>query len=539
MENTYYIMGMKLQSAVHFGPPKHLLVAAAMAHCGRKLSEVYIGRHHHANQLYHQLSPARIDESKLVEAILRLPSQYQEQGAFELGGTSASTGPIVRLNTSQAFGTNAEAYWPGSSQLLQPSESFTAYRAEQYHFPSVTSDLGQATPSGSGAQAQPGHWHCHRYFWNLKMGLVFNDRVLQIPCQCTAAQVESLQYQVSACGNHSNAMTNPELQPSQGNHSILHAQSQRQLSLGSFGSTLPLPVNNDATKRTRIQRPSSKQRTSSNAAPRDVPRARKSKATTSNSIAIVSQSLLIQVNEEAATKMASLNFEEGFFPTTDELTARAEKALDDVVARHANEGINDWRSMNGAAHISKLKRTITTLHRDFAERIGSALTGFQLTFDITESKEEMDLRRHAVVTTMLLDDSFLDGHIKIRINANESRTFCVPFAHLTIIDFMEHMLSRQQYSRFIPFHQDGKWQTCIRNIICFIAALCRSKMRQAVSIGVTPFPSQQDKDWYAAAIKDTHSFTGDKETGFNYFIRAVPSMLGVSNYGVLAQNSVE
>lgn len=125
-----------------------------------------------------------------------------------------------------------------------------------------------------------------------------------------------------------------------GNCSIPHAQSQRQLSLGSFGSTLPLPVNNDATKvlqHTRIQRPSSKQRASSNTAPRDVPRARRSKATTSNSIVIVSQSLLIQVSKEAATKMMSLKFEEGFFPTTDELTARTEKALDDAVARHAND----------------------------------------------------------------------------------------------------------------------------------------------------------------------------------------------------------
>ncbi|KAG1839585.1 hypothetical protein C8R48DRAFT_782028 [Suillus tomentosus] len=462
-------------------------------------------RDHLANTLFHQLSTANVDESKLVEGILRLPSQYQEHGAFELGGTSARTGPIVRLSPSQAFGTNDEVFWP------QPELAVPASQATQDQILSLASDPGQATPLGSGAQTLP-------------------------------VIVQSLRYQAPVGQNHPGAVTNPRLQSSQGNCSIPHALSQRQLSLGSFGLTLPLPVNNDATKmlqHTRIQRPSSKQQTSSNTAPRDVPRARRSKATTSNSIDIVSQSLLIQVNEEAATKMMSLNFEEGFFPTTDELTARTEEALDDVVARHADEGIKNWRSTDGEALINKLKGTITVLHREFAERIGNALTGFQLTFDTSESKEEMDLRRHAVVTTMLLDDSFLDGHLEFQINANESRTFCVPFAHLTIIDFMEHMLLRQHYSRFIPFHQDGKWQTCIRNTICFIAALCRSKMRQAVSIDVTPFPSQQDKDWYAAAIKDTRSFTGDKETGFNYFIRAVPSMLGVSNYGVLAQNSVE
>ncbi|KAG2095286.1 uncharacterized protein F5147DRAFT_656932 [Suillus discolor] len=462
-------------------------------------------RDHLANTLFHQLSTANVDESKLVEGILRLPSQYQEHGAFELGGTSARTGPIVCLSPSQAFGTNDEVFWP------QPELAVPASQATQDQILSLASDPGQATPLGSGAQTLP-------------------------------VIVQSLRYQAPVGQNHPGAVTNPRLQSSQGNCSIPHALSQRQLSLGSFGLTLPLPVNNDATKmlqHTRIQRPSSKQQTSSNTAPRDVPRARRSKATTSNSIDIVSQSLLIQVNEEAATKMMSLNFEEGFFPTTDELTARAEEALDDVVARHADEGIKNWRSTDGEALINKLKGIITVLHREFAERIGNALTGFQLTFDTSESKEEMDLRRHAVVTTMLLDDSFLDGHLEFQINANESRTFCVPFAHLTIIDFMEHMLLRQHYSRFIPFHQDGKWQTCIRNTICFIAALCRSKMRQAVSIDVTPFPSQQDKDWYAAAIKDTRSFTGDKETGFNYFIRAVPSMLGVSNYGVLAQNSVE
>jgi hypothetical protein len=77
------------------------------------------------------------------------------------------------------------------------------------------------------------------------------------------------------------------------------------------------------------------------------------------------------------------------------------------------EGIKNWRSTDGEALINKLKGTITVLHREFAERIGNALTGFQLTFDTSESKEEMDLRRHAVVTTMLLDDSFLDGHLEV------------------------------------------------------------------------------------------------------------------------------
>lgn len=136
-------------------------------------------RHHLAKKLFHQLSTANMDESKLVESMLQLPPQYREQGSFELGGTSASTGPIICPNSSQgeieshdspglfqlsnpAFGTNDEVFWPqpelavpGSSQLLQPSESFPASQAMQDHFASLTSDLGQATPSGSGVQAQP------------------------------------------------------------------------------------------------------------------------------------------------------------------------------------------------------------------------------------------------------------------------------------------------------------------------------------------------------------------------------------------------
>ncbi|KAG1792267.1 uncharacterized protein HD556DRAFT_1444533 [Suillus plorans] len=503
-------------------------------------------RRHHANQLYHQLSAADMDESKPVESMLQLPPQYQEQGSFELGGISASTGPIIRLNSSQVFGTNDEVFWPqpklavlGSSQLLQPSESFPASQATKDRFPSLTSGLGQATPSGSGVQAQP--------VYPPAFSLIdpTYPRALPVPSNrgYDTLIAQSPQYQVSAGQNHPGAVTNLELQPSQGNHSILHAQSQRQLSLGSFGSTLPLPVNDDMTQilqRTRFQHSSSKQRTSSNAAPRDVPRARKPKAVTPNLFVVVSQALLVQVYDESHRKMISLTFEEGLFPTAKELTKRATKALDEVVARHADEGIKNWRSTDGEARITKLKAVVTMLHRDFADRIGNVITGFQLTFNITKSKAEMDLQRYTVVTTMLLDNSFLDGHLEIPVNASESRMCRIPFAHPTIVDFMEEMLSRQQYSRFIPFHEDVQWKKCIRNITCFIAALCRSKMRHAAGMDtITRFPSQQDKDWYAAAIKDIRSFTGDKERMFNYFIQAMPRMLGLSNTEEVARNSVE
>jgi hypothetical protein len=202
-------------------------------------------RDHHTT-LFHQLSTANVDESKLVESMLQLPPQWREQGSFELGGTSASTGPIICPNSSQgeikshdspglfqlfnpAFGTNDEVFRPqpelavpGSSQLLQPFESFPASQATQDHILSLASDLGQATPSGSGVQAQP----------------------VYPPAFSLIGYMQSLQYQASAGGNHSNAVTSPEPQPSQGNHSILHAQSQRQFSLGSFGSTFPSPVDN-------------------------------------------------------------------------------------------------------------------------------------------------------------------------------------------------------------------------------------------------------------------------------------------------------
>jgi hypothetical protein len=60
-----------------------------------------------------------------------------------------------------------------------------------------------------------------------------------------------------------------------------------------------------------------------------------------------------------------------------------------------------------------LKAVVTMFHRDFADRIGNVITGFQLTFNITKSKAEMDLQRLTVVTTMLLDNSFLDGHLEV------------------------------------------------------------------------------------------------------------------------------
>jgi hypothetical protein len=70
------------------------------------------------------------------------------------------------------------------------------------------------------------------------------------------------------------------------------------------------------------------------------------------------------------------------------------------------EGINDWRSTDSKVRTSKLKGIITALHRDFEERIGSVITGFQLTFNMTKSRAEMDLQRNTVVTTILPDADF-------------------------------------------------------------------------------------------------------------------------------------
>ncbi|KAG1859540.1 hypothetical protein DFJ58DRAFT_875266 [Suillus subalutaceus] len=93
--------------------------------------------------------------------------------------------------------------------------------------------------------------------------------------------------------------------------------------------------------------------------------------------------------------------------THTELTKWATDALNAVVTCHANKDITSWKSMgDGKNQIKQLKGTITMLHRDFTE--------FQLTFDLAKSKAQMDLQCDNVVTTMLLDGSFLSGDLQLR-----------------------------------------------------------------------------------------------------------------------------
>ncbi|KAG1883276.1 hypothetical protein F4604DRAFT_1677624 [Suillus subluteus] len=473
-------------------------------------------RQNHANQLYHQLSMTDMDESELDNMLQLVPPwQYWEQGLGELkfGRTSASAVLTILscLSPSQgkfkfhdspglllqpfnpAFGVNTEVYWPqsalampGSSQLLQPFESFpVASQAGQDHFiPAPQSDLSQPTPSG----------------------LIFNDRVVQTACQCTVAQAR---YQSSAGStNHPHAMMNPELQPSAGSYSTLHAQAQRQLSLGSFGSMVPSSIDDDMTQllqRTRNKRPSSGLWTSKNTTPRNVP------------------------HEEAKMEMISSIFEHGFFPSATELTQWATDALNAVVALYANKEITSWKSMGGGKNqIKQLKGTITTLHRDFTERIDNLIiTGFQLTFDLSESKAQMDLQRNTAIAALLLNNLFLYGNLRVQMNTNQFQMFRVPLANPLIINFMEEMLSRQQYSHFIPFHVDNnRWEKCVGNTAYFIATICHSKLRKIGGIDTAHFPNQRDKDWYALSIRAIDSFTAQRLVLFNCFIQGVRRMLG-------------
>ncbi|KAG1849719.1 hypothetical protein F4604DRAFT_1687323 [Suillus subluteus] len=496
-----------------------------------------------------------------ASAVPTIPSHLSpSQGKFKFHDSPG----LLLQPFNPAFSVNTEVYWPqsalampGSSQLLQPSKSFPeASQAGQDHFiPAPQSDLSQPTPSGSACQAQlyPPALMDPTYSWArpipsqamllsqsqmlmgsgdfrsptgpLPLPLAFRDSGdrsdLQrqsgsdgLPVHGGPSQgyntliTQSLQYQSSAGGtNHPHAMMNPELQPSAGSYSTLHAQAQRQLLLGSFDSMVPSSIDDDMTQllqHTRNKHPSSGLWTSKNTTPRNVPHVRRSKAATPgpDEIVIVSQVLLTQVQEEAKMEMISSIFEH-------ELTQWAMDALNAVVTRYANRNyqleVDRWWQ--------KPDQTIEGHYHNAPPRL------YGLTFDLSKSKAQMDLQRNTAITALLLNDLFLDGNLRVQMNTNQFQMFRVPLANPLIINFMEEMLSRQQYSRFIPFHVDNnRWEKCIGNTAYFIATICHSKLRKIGGIDAAHFLNQRDKDWYALSIGAIDSFTAQRLVLFNCFI---------------------
>ncbi|KAG0693934.1 hypothetical protein DFH29DRAFT_1006794 [Suillus ampliporus] len=524
-------------------------------------------RLYYANDLYHQLELSDIlDECELDShaGMLQLPPQYWLQRELEVGETS----PSMPRPTGQALG-GAEVYYgqwqselpvPSSSQL--PQSSFAASQAGRDHVvPAPTSDLSQAIPLACQAQPYPPSLSLTDLTYP---GAQFTQAIpslrsltpagssdfcslmgplLSLPLAFPhSSQGSDLQQQAGSDGLSMYSSPSQGYDPSitqllqyeasaSGSYSTLHAQEQHQFLLGSFNSTEPFSVDNGMTQmsqRTRNKEPNSKQWSSSNTTPRNVPCARKSKTATLNRAVFIQHDLLTLAHEEIKTEMMCSTFEKGFFPSADEITTMATNSLNVVVQRFANEDITNWQSMDGARHITKLKGTVTTLHRDFAERIGNfVIIGFQLTFRLSSSKADMDVWRNTRIATILLDDSFRDGDLQ-RVNEDGSHhMYRVPFAHPVIIDSMEEMLLHRQYCHFIPFHvNNDRWVKCLTNSTCFIAAICRWKLRQTGGMNSSPFPSQDDRDWYSDSIKDIESFTRDKKVLFEFLLQAMRRMVG-------------
>ncbi|KAG2087903.1 uncharacterized protein F5147DRAFT_781168 [Suillus discolor] len=152
-----------------------------------------------------------------------------------------------------------------------------------------------------------------------------------------------------------------------------------------------------------------------------------------------------------------------------------------VTHRRKTVELRKWRKCADAkGEIKKLRGVPTTILNNFMAcgRL-VVFVAYELALPIVEHREgqPIETARIDMVKSLLLNDSFLDGLLKLRAGDGTVQPFLVPLANRAITNILEIVLLEQQYSQYI-FDGSDKWKLRLMNAFSLGGTTCRWGLRQ-------------------------------------------------------------
>ncbi|KAG1903800.1 uncharacterized protein F5891DRAFT_1184747 [Suillus fuscotomentosus] len=226
----------------------------------------------------------------------------------------------------------------------------------------------------------------------------------------------------------------------------------------------------------------------------------------SSSFVFLTPTLLQDFKGDARTDMFKNLFEDNLFPSASELSTIANNTLDATIARYTSNNVNHghelirWKSGPDAKNLlARLKAILKEIHGDFEEIASiSWISAYDLSLDLSLSRDEMQAARVANIAALLSDFLFVDKIVEVTMDDGQIRLCRTPCGHKAIFDLLEHIISCKQYSRYIPLDTES-WQPLLTNVIA-LAVTSRAWSLQKALAGpwsaALDFRGEENKVYY-------------------------------------------
>ncbi|KAG1859762.1 hypothetical protein F4604DRAFT_1684512 [Suillus subluteus] len=209
----------------------------------------------------------------------------------------------------------------------------------------------------------------------------------------------------------------------------------------------------------------------------------------SSSLLLVLTPMFIRdFKEDARISMIKALFQENLFLSPSELSTIAQKTLDTMVTRCANQNPAHWPELilwksgsDGKSCLTRLKGVLKEIHGDFQEvAVISWILAYGLSLDITNTRYEMQATRVADLTLLLSNYLFADKIVEVTMNDGRIILCRTPFGHAAILDMLEHIISCKQYSCYICLNVES-WKPRLTNAIFLAVTTCAWSLENALS----------------------------------------------------------
>ncbi|KAG2105428.1 hypothetical protein BD769DRAFT_1676063 [Suillus cothurnatus] len=211
----------------------------------------------------------------------------------------------------------------------------------------------------------------------------------------------------------------------------------------------------------------------------DVKRARPTRTRGASKIdpIVLLPDVLKSLKELAHKEMVQRVFEIGLFPTSDEITATANAALDAVIASDAH--LKRWRTtQEGQLLTSRLKGVVKNIHSDFQKVVPIiVLASHQSLVELLMTNADMQVSQAARISDLAGNVSYFDVTIQLPLENGHIKSVQAPLGHPSVTALLEYMLVTKKYSEYLCT-DTGNWQARFKHAFAFSAAMCCGELQK-------------------------------------------------------------
>ncbi|KAG1862956.1 hypothetical protein C8R48DRAFT_773695 [Suillus tomentosus] len=215
----------------------------------------------------------------------------------------------------------------------------------------------------------------------------------------------------------------------------------------------------------------------------DAKRARTTRTREERKLDPVMPDVLERFKESTRKEMVQRTFENGLFPTVDEIATMAIAALDAAIGPD-DARLKQWSTTQEGRHlVSKLKGTVKNIHSDF-QKVAPiiVLASHQSLVELLMTNADMQATQAARIDNLVDDISSFDVAIQWPSEDGHVRSVQAPLGHSSVTALLDYVLLTKKYSKYLCM-DTGNWQARFTHAFAFSAATCRGKLRKHAQSG--------------------------------------------------------